>query len=135
MALAVAARRSDATLPTKALLDAALRTAAGCGAVLLVAACGGSDEPLTPPDQPAAVAQDRKDPKDKIEDVFAKIIWNVPPAFYAYDSFVANDAIFHNPINLLSEFRVKFTRQDGQPYEFNSIEHSFTVEVWSIVQT
>jgi len=72
---------------------------------------------------------------ENIEDVFAKIIWNVPPAFFTYDSFAANTINFPNPIQLLSEFRIKFVRQDGSLYEFNNIEHSFSVEVFSIVKT
>lgn len=69
-----------------------------------------------------------------IEDVFAKIIWNVPPNFITYDSFVANDIVFPNPINLLDTFDIRFVRQDGQLYEFNKVQHSFSVEIWSIVQ-
>lgn len=72
---------------------------------------------------------------ENIEDVFAKIIWNVPPAFVTYDSFAANDIIFRNPIQLLSEFKVKFVRQDGRLYEFNNVEHSFSIEIFSTVQT
>lgn len=69
-----------------------------------------------------------------IEDVFAKIIWNVPPNFITYDSFVANDIVFPNPINLLDSLDIKFVRQDGQLYEFNKVQHSFSIELWSIVQ-
>jgi len=71
---------------------------------------------------------------ENIEDVFAKIIWNVPPTFITYDSFASNSMIFPNPIQLLKEFKVRFVRQDGQLYEFNNIEHSFSVEIYSIVQ-
>jgi hypothetical protein len=72
---------------------------------------------------------------ESIPDVFAKIIWNVPPAFITYDSFAANNLIFPNPIQLLSELQIKFVRQDGELYQFNGIEHSFSIEIFSTVQT
>lgn len=71
---------------------------------------------------------------ENIENVFAKIIWNVPPAFITYDSFAANDYVLQHPRDI-RDLRVRFSRQDANLYEFNNLEHSFSIELYSIVQT
>lgn len=63
-------------------------------------------------------------------DVFAKIVWNIPPRFYCYDSFIANTVEFREPIYSLDNLKVQFVQQDGSLYNFNGLDHSFTIELF-----
>jgi hypothetical protein len=67
---------------------------------------------------------------ENIKDVFAKIVWNVPPRFICYDSFVCNPIYFEEPIANLTQIRVRFVQQDGTFYDFNGLDHSFTIEMY-----
>jgi hypothetical protein len=64
-------------------------------------------------------------------DIFAKIVLNVLPKSVAYNSFVSNPVIFAPAKSSLSELEVEFRRHDGRLVDFNGIEHSFTLEVFS----
>jgi hypothetical protein len=68
-----------------------------------------------------------------VTDVFAKIIWNVPANFVTYDSFAANELNFEHPIQLLKQLKFKWKNPDGSTYDFNGLEHSFSIEIYSIV--
>ena len=64
----------------------------------------------------------------RIGDVFAKIIWNQLPRNVTFDSFAANYIVYENPISRLDKFDITFREADGSLYQFNNIEHSFTIE-------
>lgn len=68
---------------------------------------------------------------ERIGDVFAKIIFNVPPRSIAFDSFVNNAFVFPEPAHL-SQLEVSFVRQDGFAVDFNDVEHSFTLEFFNL---
>lgn len=63
-----------------------------------------------------------------VQDVFAKIILNVPARATCFDSFVSNAFIYPQPQGFLSQLDISFVRHDGQLFDFNTIEHSFTME-------
>ncbi len=67
---------------------------------------------------------------ETIQDIFGKIVWNIPPKFICYQGFVANPILFPEPINNLDRFHVRFRQQDGSLYDFNGIDHSFSVEFY-----
>ena len=67
---------------------------------------------------------------ESIRDVFAKIIWNSPPRFVCYDSFVSNAIYFREPLQNLDRLRVRFIQQDGTLYDFNGLDHSFSIELY-----
>lgn len=67
---------------------------------------------------------------EKIPDVFGKIIWNVPPKFICFDSFIANTIEFREPITSLQQLRIRFVQQDGSLYDFNGLDHSLSIELF-----
>ena len=69
---------------------------------------------------------------ENIEDVFAKIIFNVPPRSITFDSFASNEIVFPEPLPYLNRFEVTFRLHDGSEYNFNTIEHSFTIEMYTV---
>lgn len=64
----------------------------------------------------------------KVVDVFAKVVWNVVPRNITFDSFVTNALIFQNSRDVIDNFEVGFINNDGTYYDFNNIDHSFSVE-------
>ena len=69
---------------------------------------------------------------EHVNDVFAKIIYNTPPRSIAFDSFISNAFIFPEPQSMITNFEVSFVRRDGYLVDFNTIEHSFTLEFFSL---
>jgi hypothetical protein len=68
---------------------------------------------------------------DRLDDVFAKIIMNIPPRSIAFDTFASNEVIFQRPIDL-KQLHITFRRRDGSLYDFNTIEHSMTMEFYTL---
>lgn len=66
-----------------------------------------------------------------IENSFAKIIFNTAPHTYTFDSYSANPVIFPVPINQLNRLEVEFRKHDRTLYDFNRVEHSFTLEFFT----
>ena len=69
---------------------------------------------------------------ERINDVFAKIIYNVGPANIAFDSFVSNAFIYPEPQAQISQLEVSFVRSDGFLVDFNDSDHSFTLEIFTL---
>jgi hypothetical protein len=67
---------------------------------------------------------------ERVNDVFAKIIYNVPPRSIAFDSFVSNAFIVPQTLTL-SQLEVSFVRHDGYLVDFNDIDHSFSLEFFT----
>ena len=65
---------------------------------------------------------------EHIHDVFAKIIYKVPPRAIAFDTFVSNPCIYNEPMMSMQQLEVSFVRHDGYLVDFNTINHSFTLE-------
>lgn len=63
-----------------------------------------------------------------IQDVFAKIIWNVIPRNVTFDSFAANSVVFKNNRDVVDELEVSFVEYNGQLYDFNNLDHSYSIE-------
>jgi hypothetical protein len=69
---------------------------------------------------------------ERVNDVFAKIIYNVPPRSIAFDSFISNAYIFPEPQSAISQLEISFVRHDGYLVDFNTIEHSFSLEFFTL---
>lgn len=67
---------------------------------------------------------------ERLHDVFAKIIYNVPPRSIAFDSFISNAYIYPEPVNI-SQLEISFMRHDGFLVDFNDVEHSFSIEIFT----
>ena len=70
----------------------------------------------------------------KVEDVFAKIRLEGEYGHMSYDTYVATDISFYDPIDI---DRLDFEIYDsyGDLYDFNGIDHSFTLEVVMVNET
>lgn len=68
---------------------------------------------------------------DNIQNVFAKVIMNIPPRSIAFDSFVSNEVIFQRPLDI-KQLNVQWRRRTGELVGFNTIEHSFSIEFYTL---
>lgn len=64
----------------------------------------------------------------KIKDAFAKILFVGVPGKICFNTFVCTPKIFYEPIQELSQLTLSFYSPDGELYDFNGLEHSFTLE-------
>jgi hypothetical protein len=65
----------------------------------------------------------------KVGDVFGRIIWSSLPRNVVFNSYVSNYISFPKPISRLDKFEVSFIEPDGSLYQFNNVEHSFSIEM------
>lgn len=70
-----------------------------------------------------------------IKDFFAKINLSGLPGRILYNTFVNTPSFFYDPIYELSELDITFYNQYGDLYDFNGIDHSFTLEIVCIDET
>lgn len=69
---------------------------------------------------------------ENLSDIFAKVIWNVPPRYVCYDSFQSNPIYFNPSLSFLRRLDVEFRQADGTLYDFNNVEHSYTLEIFTL---
>ena len=62
-------------------------------------------------------------------DCFAKHVWSVPARYATYNSFVSSRLEWNPPLPRLDRLVVSWFRPNGQPYNFNGVDHSFSVAV------
>ena len=65
----------------------------------------------------------------KIKDAFAKILLVGIPGKTCFNTFVSTPKIFYEPIQELSQLTLSFYSPDEDLYDFNGLEHSFTIEI------
>lgn len=68
----------------------------------------------------------------KIRNAFAKIILCGPPGDVLYNTFVNMFHTFDTPLHELHELTISFYSPDGTIFDFNGIEHSFTLEIVTV---
>lgn len=57
-----------------------------------------------------------------------------PPNQIAYDTFAPTVTVFNDsPIPSLAQFNVSFFDEDGLPYNFNNVDHTFTLELTQLI--
>ncbi len=64
------------------------------------------------------------------QDVFAKILLPDNSGNILFNTFVSSPKIFQTPISKLTDLLVKFIDNDGNEYDFQGKEHSFTLEIF-----
>ena len=69
------------------------------------------------------------DNNSKIKNGFAKIQLNSAPGNITYNSFVSTAKIFSEPLSKLSSLLFKFFDFSGNLYNFNKLNHSFSLEI------
>jgi hypothetical protein len=68
----------------------------------------------------------------KIKEAFAKIILKKQRDGRAINTFVNTPIYLNEPIPNLNELEFNFYSKDGELYEFNDLDHSFTLEITSL---
>jgi hypothetical protein len=67
----------------------------------------------------------------KVPSPFAKIVLSAPPGAILYSSFVSSDKVFDDqPLQVLEYLDIAFYDAKGELYQFNSMQHSFSLEVF-----
>jgi len=66
-----------------------------------------------------------------LENIFAKVIFVNPPRSYSFDSFATNMITYPEPLNQIAKFEIVWKKHDGTTYDFNQIDHEFTVEFYT----
>jgi hypothetical protein len=65
-------------------------------------------------------------------DAFAKLIWPVPARYQSFSTFASADCEMSDwPRARLESLHVRVLRPNGHPYDFQGVEHSFTLELWT----
>lgn len=75
-------------------------------------------------------AIDNTGPVDKI---FAKIMLSDPPGSMMYNTFVTNAKVFDDPLSKIEFLEVTVKRHDGTLFDFNGIDHSFSLEIFEYI--
>ena len=68
----------------------------------------------------------------KVKNAFAKIILCDSPGKILYNTFVTMFHTFDDPLHELFELTISFYSPDGTLFDFNGIEHSYTLEIVTI---
>jgi hypothetical protein len=67
-----------------------------------------------------------------IKQFFSKLLLCDSPGNILYNSFVSTTNNYEDPLIELAELEIKFRASDGSLFDFNGLEHSFTLEVVTI---
>jgi hypothetical protein len=65
----------------------------------------------------------------KDTDIFAKILLSDNPGDVCYNTFVDNPLIFVNAKDKIETLDITWVDEQGQPVDFNKVDHSFTLEM------
>ena len=71
----------------------------------------------------------------KIRNAFAKILLAAQSGSYVYNSFVSSPVIFEEPIPYLDKLEFKFVDYNGNVYNFNGLDHSFSLMIVENLET
>ena len=66
----------------------------------------------------------------EISNVFAKMLLSGPPGTVIYNDFIQIGDELDDTVKSLKELEFQFVTPDGEPYFFNNIHHSFTIEIY-----
>lgn len=66
----------------------------------------------------------------EISNVFSKLLLSGPPGTVIYNDFIQIGDELHDTVKSLKELEFQFVTPDGEPYYFNNIHHSFTIEIY-----
>lgn len=67
-----------------------------------------------------------------IKNAFAKILLVGIPGKTSINTFVSTPKIFYEPIQELSQLTLAFYSANGNLYDFNGLDHSFTLEITTL---
>lgn len=64
-----------------------------------------------------------------VKNIFSKILLCDNPGQILFNSFININKTFDNPLDKLSQIKVSFFLPNGQLFDFNGLDHSFTLEL------
>ena len=67
---------------------------------------------------------------NNVSGVFAKLLLSDSPGSILFNQYIQLAEVLSKPIKTLSELEFKFFSPSGSLYEFNGIDHSFTLEIY-----
>ena len=67
---------------------------------------------------------------NNLSGVFAKLLLSDSPGSILFNQYIQLAEVLNKPIKTLSELEFKFFSPSGSLYEFNGIDHSFTLEIY-----
>jgi hypothetical protein len=67
-----------------------------------------------------------------IKNIFAKILLSGLPGKVLYNTYICVPKVFYEPIPELSSLEFTFYSPDGSLFDFNGVDHSFTLEITTI---
>ena len=67
---------------------------------------------------------------NNLSGVFAKLLLSDSPGSILFNQYIQLAELLNKPIKTLSELEFKFFSPSGSLYEFNGIDHSFTLEIY-----
>ena len=70
-----------------------------------------------------------------VKNIFAKILLTDIPGKTLFSSYVPMTLVFNEPIAHLSELEMHFYSPSGELYNFNGVDHSFTLEIMTKEET
>ncbi len=70
----------------------------------------------------------------EVRDIFAKVLLSEPPGSIVYNSFISTPKYFDvSPLPRLAELELRFVTGSGRLFDFNGVDHSFSLEVESFI--
>lgn len=73
--------------------------------------------------------------ENNVNDIFYVLQLNAPPGSVMFNSFIGNPKRFYDaPLPFLDEIEFKFITHDGELFEFNDQDHSYTLEIVEAIQ-
>lgn len=67
-----------------------------------------------------------------IKDAFAKILLCDIPGKVLFNTFINTNRIYEDPLDQVSELKVDFYSPDGTLFDFNGLDHSYTLEIITV---
>ena len=67
-----------------------------------------------------------------VKDIFAKILLSGLPGKVLYNTYMCVPKVFYEPIPELSSLEFTFYSPDGSLFDFNGVNHSFTLEITTV---
>ena len=68
----------------------------------------------------------------KVKNIFAKILLCDSPGKILYNTFVPITHYYEDPLHELFRLNISFLTPDGNLFNFNGVEHSFTIEIITV---
>ena len=72
---------------------------------------------------------------DKLKTIYSKLLFSGESGDMCYNTYVGGQKFYYDtPLNILTELDFQFRDSNGDLYDFNDIDHSFTLEILEVVQ-